>query len=205
MRHRLAVSLAYDLPFSGNAWSTTGSCRRWAPGRPDVRSRSRSIRTSTPATPGDRTWASATTTGRTSAAIRRCRRAIAPRRSGSRRARYSFPAFGTFGNSGRNTLSGPGLSQRELAAIKADPVPAPRAAGALRGVQPVQHDQPRSCRTRSSDRRPSDRSCRRARRGGCSWGEALFWALFPLPPSSLPNSPELPTKQRRDRRTRREA
>ena len=59
---------------------------------------------------------------------------------------YSFPAFGTFGNSGRNTLSGPGYRNVNLAVIKAIPVGARAHPGALRGVQPVQHHQPGSAR-----------------------------------------------------------
>ena len=54
---------------------------------------------------------------------------------------FSMPAFGTFGNSGRNTLEGPGYQQREPGGDQADPARRRAAAGALRGVQPVQHHQ----------------------------------------------------------------
>jgi Carboxypeptidase regulatory-like domain len=122
VRHRLAVSLAYDLPFSGNAlvddWQLQ-AVGTWETGRPftvaihpdiDVSNTGRSNLgfgyNDRPNVSGDPALSESDRTEtqwfKTSA--------------------YSFPAFGTFGNSGRNTLSGPGYRNVNLAVIKAIPV-----------------------------------------------------------------------------------
>ena len=50
----------------------------------------------------------------------------ATRRDGSTPAAFSMPAFGTFGNSGRNTLEGPGYKNVSLAVLKLIPLGAAR-------------------------------------------------------------------------------
>jgi hypothetical protein len=122
VRHRLAVSLAYDLPFSGNKWVDDWQVQAvgtWETGRPftvaihpaiDVSNTGRSNLgfgyNDRPNVTGDpqlsESERSETQWFRTSA--------------------YSFPAFGTFGNSGRNTLTGPGYRNVNIAAIKHIPV-----------------------------------------------------------------------------------
>jgi hypothetical protein len=126
VRHRLAVSLAYDLPFSGNLWLDDWQLQAvaaWETGRPftvaihpdiDVSNTGRSNLgfgyNDRPNVSGDPALSesdrSETQWFRTSA--------------------YSMPAFGTFGNSGRNTLTGPGYRNVNLAAIKYIPVGAAR-------------------------------------------------------------------------------
>ena len=55
---------------------------------------------------------------------------------------FVFPAYGTFGNSGRNTVDGPGYQNVNLALMKRLPLGAPvEAAAAAGGVQPVQPHQ----------------------------------------------------------------
>jgi hypothetical protein len=113
VRHRLTASVAWELPFSGNVllddWQLQ-AVGTWETGRPftvaihpdiDASNTGRSNLgfgyNDRPNVSGDPTLSESDRTEtqwfKTSA--------------------YSFPAFGTFGNSGRNTLDGPGLSQRE--------------------------------------------------------------------------------------------
>ena len=77
---------------------------------------------STPAIPAGRISGSATTIGRTSPAIRRCRSPTATRPDGSTRAPSRCRRSGRFGNSGRNTLEGPGYRNVGLAVFKLIPL-----------------------------------------------------------------------------------
>ena len=121
MRHRLAASLAYDLPFSGNVlvddWQLQ-AVGTWETGRPFTVAIHPDI--------------DASNTGRSNLGFGYNDR---PNVSGDpalsesdrtetqwfKTSAYSFPAFGTFGNSGRNTLEGPGYRNVNLAVIKAIP------------------------------------------------------------------------------------
>ena len=109
VRHRTSISLTYDLPLRrqrlARRLAAAGSAD--LPERPAVHGRGASRHRRQQHRPLE-SRASATTTGRTSPAI--------PALSESARAEtrwfdsgaFSMPAFGTFGNSGRNTLEGPG-------------------------------------------------------------------------------------------------
>ena len=94
----------------------TSRCRAWSRSRAAGRSPSRCGPTSTTATPADRTSGSATTIGRTSPATPALDSPTAERWFDT--AAFSLPAFGSFGNAGRNILTGPGYKNVNLAVIK---------------------------------------------------------------------------------------
>ena len=59
---------------------------------------------------------------------------------------FAMPAFGTFGDVGRNTIDGPGFKNINLALTRKVGAHPRRAAAAPRGLQSVQLDQLRSAR-----------------------------------------------------------
>ena len=126
------------------------------------RSRSRSRRACCrPASP---------TTGRTRSAIRCCR--IRPSISWFNTSCFQQVAdtTGTFGNTGRNTVRGPGDWQHRHVGDQEHEVRTRRHGAAARGVQPPQPPAVRAARTVSSATRRSGRSrrCSPVRRARCA-------------------------------------
>ena len=110
VRHRFSVSFSYDLPFDFTDQRHRRRCR--AAGR----SPWRCCPKSTTATPAARHSASAPTIGRMSAAIPSV--GDPGPNQWFNTAAFSMPAFGTFGNAGRNILEGPGYQNVNLAVLK---------------------------------------------------------------------------------------
>ena len=126
VRQRLAASLSYDLPFKGNVLAR----RLAAAGGRHVGER-------TPVHGGDAPRHRRQQHRPIEPRVRLQRSAERQRRSGPDVGRspetqwfdtcaFSFPAFGTFGNSGRNTLEGPAYRNVNLAVIKRIPAGAAR-------------------------------------------------------------------------------
>jgi hypothetical protein len=122
VRHRFSIGLTYDLPFSGNAWvdgwqvhavGTSNSGRPFTVAvHPDI---------------------DVSNTGRANLGFGfndRPNVSGDPSLSGGDRTEerwfntsaFSMPAFGTFGNAGRNSVEGPGFKNLNLAVVKLLPV-----------------------------------------------------------------------------------
>jgi hypothetical protein len=118
VRHRLAMSLSYELPFRGSAWLTNWQLQAVG-----------TLETGRPFTVAVHPDIDASNTGRSNLGFGYNDR---PNVSGNpalpakdRRetgwfntSAFSMPAFGTFGNSGRNTLEGPGYHNMNVAVVK---------------------------------------------------------------------------------------
>ena len=122
VRHRFSIGLTYDLPFSGNAW-----VKDW---QVQVVGSANSGRPFTVAVHPD---IDASNTGRSNLGFGfndRPNVSGDPNLSGDDRteerwfntAAFSMPAFGTFGNSGRNTVEGPGFKNLSLGIAKLVPL-----------------------------------------------------------------------------------
>lgn len=129
VRQRLAVSLSYNLPFSGGKWLDDWQLQAVA-----------TLQSGRPFTVSLHPDIDASNTGRSNLGFGYNDRPNVtgdPSLSESDRtetkwfdtAKYSMPAFGTFGNSGRNTLDGPGYHNLSLAVIKLIPLGAARLQG----------------------------------------------------------------------------
>jgi hypothetical protein len=129
VRHRLAASLSYVLPFTANKWVSDWQLQAVVT--------SESGRPFTVAVHPD---IDASNTGRSNLGFGYNDRPNVtgdPSLEESERSEtrwfdtgaFSMPAFGTFGNSGRNTLSGPGYRSVNLAVIKLIPLGGVRLQG----------------------------------------------------------------------------
>jgi hypothetical protein len=126
VRHRVSVSLSYMLPFSGNVWLDDWQLHAIG-----------SIQSGRPFTVAVHPDIEVSNTGRSNLGFGYNDR---PNVSGDpslpsgdrtenewfNTAAYSFPAFGTFGNSGRNSLEGPSYRHLNLAIVKLVPLAAAR-------------------------------------------------------------------------------
>jgi hypothetical protein len=118
VRHRLSAAISYPLPFGGPRWLEDWAVHAvvtWQSGRPFTVAVHPDI--------------DASNTGRSNLGFGHNDRpnvtgnpALPPDDRGADRwfdtEAYSMPAFGTFGDSGRNTLEGPGYSNVNLAVVK---------------------------------------------------------------------------------------
>ena len=129
VRHRLAASLSYVLPFTANKWVRDWQLQAVA-----------TIESGRPFTVAVHPDIDASNTGRSNLGFGHNDRPNVtgdPSLSESDRSEtrwfdtsaFSMPAFGTFGNSGRNTLDGPGSRSLNLAVIKLIPLAGVRLQG----------------------------------------------------------------------------
>jgi hypothetical protein len=129
VRHRLAASLSYVLPFTANKWVSDWQLQAVA-----------TIESGRPFTVAVHPDIDASNTGRSNLGFGYNDRPNVtgdPALSESDRSEtrwfdtgaFSMPAFGTFGNSGRNTLEGPGFRNLNLAVIKLIPLGGVRLQG----------------------------------------------------------------------------
>jgi hypothetical protein len=129
VRHRLAASLSYVLPFTANKWVRDWQLQAVA-----------TIESGRPFTVAVHPDIDASNTGRSNLGFGYNDRPNVtgdPSLSESDRSEtrwfdtsaFSMPAFGTFGNSGRNTLDGPGSKSLNLAVIKLIPLAGVRLQG----------------------------------------------------------------------------
>jgi hypothetical protein len=126
VRHRATVSLSYDLPFSGNAWLDDWQVQAVG-----------TVQSGRPFTVAIHPDIEVSNTGRSNLGFGYNDR---PNVTGSgalpvadrsedawfNTGAYSFPAFGTFGNAGRNSLEGPGYRNLNLAVLKLVPAASAR-------------------------------------------------------------------------------
>jgi hypothetical protein len=123
------VSLSYDLPFSGSKWLADWQLQAVA-----------TLQSGRPFTVSVHPDIDASNTGRSNLGFGYNDRPNVtgdPSLSESDRtetrwfdtSKFSMPAFGTFGNAGRNTLGGPGYQNISLAVIKLIPLGAARLQG----------------------------------------------------------------------------
>jgi hypothetical protein len=126
VHHRLAASLSYLVPLSGNAWKNDWQLQAVL-----------TLETGRPFTVGVHPDIDASNTGRSNLGFGYNDRpnvtgdpSLPPGDRTETRwfntAAFSMPAFGTFGNSGRNTLDGPGYKNINMAVIKLIPLGAVR-------------------------------------------------------------------------------
>jgi hypothetical protein len=122
VRHRIALSLSYQLPFRGSVWLDDWQLQAVG-----------TLETGRPFTVAIHPDVDASNTGRSNLGFGNNDRPNVsgdPSLSESDRdetrwfntGAFSFPAFGTFGNSGRNTLEGPGYHNLNVAVVKTLPV-----------------------------------------------------------------------------------
>ena len=124
VRHRLSVSLSYALPFSGNVWTDNWELQGIV-----------TLQSGRPFTVALHPDIDVSNTGRSNLGFGNNDR---PNVSGDASAQdpsadqwfntaaFSMPAFGTFGNAGRNILVGPGYQNINFAVVKSLPVRAVR-------------------------------------------------------------------------------
>ena len=129
VRHRLAASLSYVLPFTANNWVSDWQLQAvWT------------LETGRPFTVAVHPDIDASNTGRSNLGFGYNDRPNVtgdPSLSESDRSEtrwfdtgaFSMPAFGTFGNSGRNTLEGPGVKNLNFAVVKLIPLGQVRLQG----------------------------------------------------------------------------
>jgi hypothetical protein len=126
VRHRIALSLSYQLPFRGGVWLDDWQLQAVG-----------TLETGRPFTVAIHPDVDASNTGRSNLGFGNNDRPNVsgdPSLSESDRdetrwfntGAFSFPAFGTFGNSGRNTLEGPSYHNLNVAVVKTLPVGAAR-------------------------------------------------------------------------------
>jgi hypothetical protein len=126
VRHRLSASLSWTLPFSGNAWIENWQLHAVAV-----------VQSGRPFTVGVHPDIDASNTGRANLGFGFNDRpnvqgdaALPPGERSEDRwfdtGAFSMPAFGTFGNAGRNSLEGPGFRTVNAAAVKVVPFGAAR-------------------------------------------------------------------------------
>ena len=122
VRHRLSASASWDLPFSGNAWKDGWQLHAVA-----------ALESGRPFTVAVHPDIDASNTGRSNLGFGYNDRPNVsgdPTLTGGDRseerwfntAAFSMPAFGTFGNTGRNSVEGPGFKNVNLAVVKLLPV-----------------------------------------------------------------------------------
>jgi hypothetical protein len=124
VRHRASISLSYELPFSGSAWLDDWQVQMIG-----------TLQSGRPFTVAVHPDIDISNTGRSNLGFGYNDR---PNVSGTpslsdpsaeqwfNTSAFSMPAFGTFGNSGRNSLEGPGYRNLNVAVLKLVPVGAAR-------------------------------------------------------------------------------
>ena len=121
VRHRLSASVSYDLPFSGSVWLEGWQMHAVA-----------SLQSGRPFTVAIHPDIEVSNTGRSNLGFGYNDRPNVsgdPARPSNDRSpsawfntdAFSFPAFGSFGNAGRNILDGPGFKTLNVAVVKALP------------------------------------------------------------------------------------
>jgi hypothetical protein len=126
VRHRASISLSYALPFAGSVWLDDWQVQAVG-----------SLQSGRPFTVAVHPDIDVSNTGRSNLGFGyndRPNVSGTPSRPGDERdedewfntGAFSFPAFGTLGNSGRNSLEGPGFRNLTLAVVKLVPAGAAR-------------------------------------------------------------------------------